>query len=104
MDDCIRVYGFGSYFRSGETPNDVDVLILHRDCSLESCHFAILCKSLLMEKIPKLDVTMLSQDEQNDLSFITVGRALLIGIVKKSTMVCDIQKIIEKTLEFNQLR
>jgi hypothetical protein len=71
-----QVYGFGSYFNDGPvTANDVDFLILHEQQDQKSIDFALECKRILLETIPRADVVILSSSEERHFNFIERARA-----------------------------
>lgn len=72
----MRVYGFGSYFKSSETFNDIDFLIVHESCDRESCLNAIRLKRELIKKIENADVVMLSMSEEACFNFIERANAV----------------------------
>jgi hypothetical protein len=88
-----KIYGFGSHFHGGESPRDLDLLVLHRDVSAKSVAFAIELKSVLCAVIPNADVVMLSEQEERDFAFIARARALPIGEVTRDPLQRNIPEL-----------
>lgn len=72
----MRVYGFGSYFKSSETFNDIDLLIVHESCDRDSCLNAIRLKREIIKRIENADVVMLSMTEEVCFNFIERSYAI----------------------------
>lgn len=79
MIESLVVYGFGSFFMRDTRPRDIDLLLLHRSLDDESCHLAIACKAEIKAILPNADIVMLSQDEADDLQFLTRAKTVLLG-------------------------
>ena len=89
----LKIYGFGSYFRKEiQNFNDIDILILHPNCSILSCSYAIQLKKKLLEKMEGLDIVMLSESEEKQLKFIDKSNAVFIGVV--NDLIDDFESII----------
>lgn len=81
----IIVFGFGSFFRrQSRNAKDVDLLLLHQDCSKESIEFAIRCKALIRSELQCSDIVMLSVSEERDLRFLERSNATCIGTIWES--------------------
>jgi hypothetical protein len=94
MDGCNRVlklFGFGSFFRLGTYPRDIDLLIIHENVSPESIQFAIRCKALIKAVIPSAHIVMLSEQEERDLGFLGKSNAVLLGIISDAVGRVEIQ-------------
>lgn len=83
MSEELAVFGFGSYFLGHAEYGDVDILIVHSRSEAKSCGFAIRCKRLLLSYISNADITILSQSEEQNISFIKKSGALYIGTVNE---------------------
>lgn len=94
------VYGFGSYFCDLPEYHDVDILIVHRSCSAESCQFSIQCKQFFVLNISRADVTILSTDEEQQLSFVARSRACYIGQVDSLRKESDLTTILSRVGEY----
>lgn len=79
MNEKVKVYGFGSYFRGHPDYRDVDILLIHQSSNPESCRFAIQCKRFLVSNFSVADVTILSHHEEQQISFLERSGALQIG-------------------------
>jgi len=80
MIETVKIYGFGTYFsRTRLTPNDIDVLIVHERVDLSSINFAIACKRALIRLLPEAHITLLSETEERQLTFINCSQAHSIG-------------------------
>jgi len=77
----VKIYGFGSFFNNKSNFHDIDILILHSNTSIDSCNFAKFCKDFIISNIPQSDITMLSEPEESNNSFIKKSRAYFIGEV-----------------------
>ena len=94
----VSIYGFGSYFANASIYNDIDVLIIHRDSSPESCQFAIKCKRYFLSNINDIDVTILSQSEERGMSFILKSKSRYLGAVNLLSLERDLDKILKMIL------
>lgn len=83
-EEVLKLYGFGSFFNNGKSTSDIDFVIIHRNTSRKSCEEAISLKQLIIVKVPNADVTMLSDKEENEMNFIEISRAKLLGSIKSS--------------------
>lgn len=99
--DKLSIHGFGSFFNNQSEFKDIDILIIHQCKSYQSCQFAIWCKKRLLELIPELDITILSEAEDRQLSFIEKSKAVLIGIIGSTTTLDDLDIIFKKIIRFN---
>ena len=96
MSEELNVYGFGSYFGENTKHQDIDILIIHQSTEYKSCKLAIWCKQMLISRIAKPDITILSRSEEKQHSFITRSNACYIGKVRKSSADDDLLSIMEK--------
>lgn len=92
----MRIYGFGSYFSGCPKYNDVDILIVHQSGSLKSCQLAIHCKQFFVLNIFKADLTILSQHEEQQISFIEKSNARYIGKVDENFIAINLSEILDK--------
>lgn len=92
----MAVYGFGSYFRGHPEYRDVDVLLVHRSSKPESCRFALHCKRFLVSSYAGADVTILSQHEEQQTSFLELSGAHRIGEVSTQRIESDLSEILIK--------
>lgn len=99
MTPKATVYGFGSFFRAGGNFNDVDLLVVHDDNSPPSCRLAITCKQRLAASIAGAHVTMLSDNEERQLSFVRSSDAVELGRVGAQNLDADIGRIVVALLE-----
>jgi hypothetical protein len=95
----IAIYGFGSAFDNVAEPGDVDLLIIHPEIDHSHCRFAISCKRLLKERIPKADVTVLSASEEGYFQFIKTARAIHFGAVRESHIEADLAVLLVEMSE-----
>lgn len=96
MIEEAGIYGFGSYFSNMRRYNDIDILIIHRDSSPESCQFAIKCKRYFVSNIDGINVTILSQREERQMSFIKISRSRCLGTVNEWCVESDLDKMLKK--------
>lgn len=75
----VTIYGFGSFFSKLPVFKDIDLLIVHKSTSYDSCQFAIWCKKYLLSKISVVDITILSESEECQLSFLAKSKARYFG-------------------------
>jgi hypothetical protein len=66
----VRAFGFGSYFNGITLANDLDILLVHNDFSMNSIRSALECKHWLTENFRKVDVVILSVSEEAETRFI----------------------------------
>lgn len=92
-DDCIEVYGFGSFFREGCTYRDIDMLLIHDNLGLSSCRSVSYCKNQIILMHPNAHITLLSKQEEKSLSFIAKSKSTLIGCIYRVSLRQDIEKI-----------
>lgn len=91
----LTVFGFGSFFRpQGHKPRDVDLLLIHDDCSRRSIEFAISCKALIRQELPNADIVMLSTTEELDLKFVERSKAVRLSVVSNPDHLQDIYRAI----------
>ena len=91
----LTVFGFGSFFRpQGRSPRDVDLLLIHDDCSRRSIEFALFCKALIRQELPSADIVMLSAAEELDLKFIERSKAVQLSVVSNPNHLQDIYRTI----------
>ena len=96
MSEKIEAYGFGSYFSGHPEYRDVDILLVHRSSKPESCQFAIQCKRFLVSNYSLADVTILSQHEEQQISFIERSGAHQIGEIRLQQKESELSKILAK--------
>lgn len=104
MNEELEVYGFGSFFSGRVKFQDVDILIVHRSDKYRSCQFAIWCKRMFMLKLPKADITILSEGEERQFSFVVKSSAWYIGKVHEPSAKNDLHTILDKIEQVNSLR
>jgi hypothetical protein len=92
----LAIYGFGSYFNEHTRFEDVDILIVHRSGDYESCQFAIRCKQFLVSSIAEADITILSEPEEQQVSFVPKSSARYIGKVFDESEESDLHAILRK--------
>ena len=80
----MLIYGFGSYFLSMKSYQDIDLLIVHASISYDSCVKAINLKRLILREIDNASVTMLSKYSEKDVNFIEISKAVLLGRVDEN--------------------
>lgn len=100
--DKLSIYGFGSFFNKRSDYKDIDILIIHQSTSYQSCQFAIWCKKRLHELISELDITILSESEEHQLSFIIKSKAVSIGKIDENSALYDIGLIFEELIRFKR--
>ena len=88
------IYGFGSFFNKSEQSKDIDILVIHKDTSYNSCKFAITCKRLIKSKVSNADVTLLSKVEENQLSFISKSNAVYLGEISNESLMGDLDAVL----------
>lgn len=92
----VTIYGFGSFFSKNTKFRDIDILILHPSTSPGSCHFSISCKKHLLSNIPKADITILSDSEERQFSFLEKSKAINLGKVYEKSAEYDLDEIFSK--------
>lgn len=95
MADQVTIFGFGSFFDGSSVYRDVDFLVLHNDSTVGSTSLAIACKKYLVERIDLAHVTMLSKQEERQLGFIHLARAVELANVRTSSIEEDVKSIVE---------
>lgn len=80
----MLIYGFGSYFLSMKSYQDIDLLIVHASISYDSCVKAINLKRLILREVDDASVTMLSKCSEKDANFIETSKAVLLGRVDEN--------------------
>jgi len=90
------VYGFGSYFKGAATFRDIDILVVHNSNSYESCLDAISLKRAIITTIDGVDVSMLSQSEEQNFNFIDKSQAFLLYEYKGGNKGFAAKEILEK--------
>jgi hypothetical protein len=88
MTHPVSVYGFGSFFHGCGEPEDVDILLLHRDISYDSCRQAIEFKATIVRALKNAHVVMLSRPEERGLSFRERAKATYLGDLLEQADVC----------------
>lgn len=101
MSEELAVFGFGSYFHGQQQYGDVDILIVHARSEAKSCEFAIRCKRHLLSCILDADITILSENEEQNISFIKKSGALYIGRVNEQNSGEGLNTIMEKIHQAN---
>lgn len=96
MIESLTVYGFGSFFRGSDHPNDIDLLLLHRSTQLESCKFAIFCKNQLKSALPFVDIVMLSRTEAENLDFVERAKAEQLASLRSDMIEADLQALVHR--------
>ncbi len=91
--NCIEVYGFGSFFKGNCAYRDIDLLLIHEKLSLVSCNSAIDCKNKIQSLLPIAHITMLSVEEEKSFSFISKSHSIYLGHICKSRLQRDIESI-----------
>ena len=98
--DKLSIYGFGSFFNKRSECQDIDILIIHQSISYQSCQFAIRCKKRLQELMSELDITILSESEEHQLSFIKKSKTVSIGRIDGNSALIDLDVIFEELIRF----
>lgn len=80
----MMIYGFGSYFLSMKSYQDIDLLIVHASISYDSCVKAINLKRLILREVDNASVTMLSKYSEKDVNFIETSKAVLLWRVDEN--------------------
>lgn len=104
MNEELKVYGFGSFFSGHTKFQDIDILIVHRNGEDKSCQFAIWCKRMLMSKLIEADITILSESEERQFSFIAKSSAWRIGKVCEVSAENDLHEVLRKIGLFESLK
>ncbi|WP_424945890.1 hypothetical protein [Candidatus Spongiihabitans sp.] len=99
MIEELEIYGFGSYFLCQPEYHDVDLLIVHRSDDPKSCLFAIQCKQYFISNVAGGDVTILSQHEEQQISFIAKSGARCLGKVDESCREGGLREILRRVSE-----
>jgi len=94
LSEELAIYGFGSYFCGHSKFSDIDILIVHRFSDYESCKFAIRCKRFFVSNLAESDITMLSNREEQQISFVVKSIARHIGNVHKESEETDLREIL----------
>lgn len=94
------VFGFGSYFASVTSYQDIDLLIVHDSISRYSCLKAIDLKRKILKEIDEASVTILSQSAEQGFDFINVSRAILLETIYENDSELHIEKIVAKVRSF----
>jgi hypothetical protein len=100
MNEVVEIYGFGSFFSERIEFHDIDILIIHRSTHHESCQFAIWCKKMLLSILADAHVSVLSESEEHQISFLTKSSALRLGEVHKLSAENDLQAIVKQIGRF----
>ena len=96
--ESLTVYGFGSFFRGGPKPHDIDLLLVHRSANLESCSFAVDCKARIKSALPSADIVMLSEAEAKSLDFVERAKAIKLENVRVESMDSDVRALASRLL------
>lgn len=94
----VVVYGFGSFFFDNPASNDIDLLLIHKGISVDSCALAIKCKKFLTKTVDLADITVLSLNEEREFGFIEKARAYQIGIIGLDHIEEDVEVICHRIL------
>ena len=81
MNECLQVFGFGSFFAGTSHPKDIDLLLVHQSASRPSCELAIGCKRRFLEALSTAHVVLLSEQEERGNQFIARAGAVALGEV-----------------------
>ncbi|CAC9960466.1 hypothetical protein [uncultured Gammaproteobacteria bacterium] len=73
-----QIYGFGSYFYSSGSYQDIDILVVHSSTDRTPCLMAISLKKSIVEQIEKSDVSILSKSAELDFDFIKKSKGILL--------------------------
>lgn len=96
----MLIYGFGSYFLSMKSYQDIDLLIVHASISHASCVKAINLKRLILKEVDDASVTILSKCSEEDFNFIETSEAFLLVMVDENEP-C-IEDVINKINRFRE--
>lgn len=99
---CLKVYGFGSFFACGDRPNDLDLLLLHRSTDAASCQFAVNCKTKIMLILPTADIVMLSESEADDHQFLMRSGAIALGELNSEALDAQVQALANRIRAANK--
>lgn len=97
----VSIYGFGSFFKEGTEFQDIDIVILHQSTSYESCQFSIWCKKYLLANVSGADITILSEVEERQFSFIERSKARYLGNVYEKSAKNDLDVILAQEIGSN---
>ena len=89
----VSVFGFGSFFLNRNSSNDIDLLLVHEDTSINSCVFALKCKKRLKQTVKPLHITVLSQKEEQGFNFVATAKAKLLGTIRNGYFEKDISTL-----------
>ncbi|OGH00555.1 MAG: hypothetical protein A2426_12700 [Candidatus Lambdaproteobacteria bacterium RIFOXYC1_FULL_56_13] len=70
----IEVFGFGSFFSHPQSAKDIDLLFLFESGNINLVDFAVWLKRALKERLPQVDIVMLSKEEE-EFDFINASYA-----------------------------
>lgn len=94
MNQAANIYGFGSYFKiHAPPPNDIDLLVVHQDVSVDSISLALQCKAVLTKILPEAHITILSKEEERELEFLRRSQAALLNTVNSSNVSSTISEL-----------
>lgn len=91
-----QIYGFGSYFYSSGSYQDIDILVVHSSTDRTPCLMAISLKKSIVEQIEKSDVSILSKSAELDFDFIKKSKGILLYEFNESYEESDLKKITNK--------
>ena len=97
----VAIYGFGSFFSKLPVFEDIDLLIVHKSTSYDSCQFAIWCKKYLLSKISVADITILSKSEECQFSFLAKSKAKSFGKACECSAENNLDEIVVKLNRIN---
>lgn len=103
MKSEVKVYGFGSYFDSRTSYRDIDILIVHRTETDESCMKALEIKRSILTDIKGAHVSILSASAEKHFAFIFKSKAVLLGTVDENNFVKSVKTITSKVFEFRKI-
>jgi len=100
----LLIYGFGSYFHSQRSFNDIDLLIVHEDVSVESCKRALMAKHFLSHNVSHSNITILSRMEEAQLGFLKIANAVLLSTFELSASGTEFNSLIQKIKTYRSHR
>jgi len=100
VSEKVSVYGFGSFFNGYQKYRDMDILLVHQSSKTQSCRFAIQCKRFLLSSYSSADVTILSQSEEQQISFLERSGANKIGEINIQRKSSDLSEVLVKIDEY----
>lgn len=92
----IDVYGFGSYFNGSCQISDIDIAIIYKNRTIESCSMAISCKRYIQCFNSKFHITMLSKEAEKSFNFLNKASAQHIYRIAENIDLVSIEKVVVK--------